>query len=57
MVNNKSLKKVQRFNKIKLDHIEFIDKLLKNTKTRNLTVDQKTRRLNEVFIGDLRLSR
>ena len=39
IVNNESVNKVKRYNKIKVDHIEFINKLIQNPKTRNLTVD------------------
>ena len=52
MENQSYKKKFIRFTKIKQIHVNFMKKIMKDPKLRNLTVDQKTRRFNEQFATD-----
>jgi hypothetical protein len=49
LLAGKKLKKVVRFRKVQDQHIEYIKGLMKNSKTRNLTIGVKRKRLLQQF--------
>ena len=49
LLSGKKLKKVVKFRKVQDQHIEYIKGLMKNPKTRNLTIGVKRKRLLQQF--------